>query len=126
MAYVAGGYISQARGTKKTAAMALFLFGCCCLISPFIFLQDSEVIFIIFLILWGFMVVGDSSLFSTLVASQAAVESRGTALTIVNSIGFAVTVVSIQLVTVLLTEIDIFYVLPILVLGPAFGLWSLF
>jgi len=126
LACVAGGYISQKWGTKRTAATALLLSGCCCIISPLIFLQDSGVLLISFLIFWGLMVVADSPLFSTLIANNTAAESKGTALTIVNSIGFAITILSIQLITFLLTVVDPLYVFPILAAGPALGLWSLY
>ena len=122
----AGGYLSLKWGTKKLATAALFLSGCCCVISPFVFFQNSEVVLLCFLIFWGLMVVADSPLFSTLVAENAIAESKGTALTIVNSIGFAITILSIQLVTFLMTLFDPFYVLSVLAIGPALGLYSLY
>ncbi len=125
-ACVAGGYISLNRGTKRTAATALTLSGICCLISPLIFFQSSGILLVIFLLFWGAMVVADSPLFSTLVANNAVGESRGTALTIVNSIGFAITILSLQLVTYLITITNPFFIFPILALGPIFGLWKLF
>jgi cytochrome c biogenesis protein CcdA len=44
------------------------------------------------------VVVADSPLLSTLVAQNAQAEIKGTTLTIVNSIGFAITIISIQLI----------------------------
>lgn len=126
LACIAGGYISGRRGVKRTAATALALSGICCVISPLLFFQDSAILLVAFLLFWGSMVVADSPLFSTLVANNAEGESRGTALTIVNSIGFAITIVSIQLVTYLITFINPLYIFPLLALGPALGLWSLF
>lgn len=126
LACVAGGYISEFFGTKKTAATALFLSGICCLLSPFIFLQNSSEILIGFLIFWGLTVVTDSPLFSTLVAKNAEGESRGTALTIVNSVGFAITILSIELATFLLTFINPVYVFTVLAAGPVLGLISLY
>jgi hypothetical protein len=41
----------------------------------------------------------DSPLLSTLVAQNAPAEIKGTTLTIVNSIGFAITIISIQLIS---------------------------
>jgi hypothetical protein len=46
----------------------------------------------------GMVVVADSPLLSTLVAQNAPAEIKGTTLTIVNSIGFAITIISIQLI----------------------------
>lgn len=122
---VLGGYISEVLGVKKTATIALLLSGICCLAFPFIFLQASTVVLITFLCFWGIVVVADSPLFSTLVASNAPPEIKGTALTIVNSIGFAITIVSLQLITYL-HQIEPVYSLSLLAIGPALGLWGLF
>lgn len=70
--------------------------------------------------------MADSPLFSTLVAQNAEGESRGTALTIVNSIGFAITILSIELATFLFTIINPGYIFTLLTAGPVFGLWNLF
>ena len=126
VACVAGGYLSQRLGTKRTAATALLLSGLCCLFSPIFLLQDSEILLLFFLIFWGLMVVADSPLFSTLVAQNAPEEARGTALTIVNSIGFTITIFSIQLLNFLALHFAPFYLFLFLAPGPAFGLYFLF
>ena len=100
LACVAGGYLSQIFGSKKIATAALLLSGICCLLSPLIFYTTSPILFLSFLIFWGLVVIADSPLFSTLVAKNAPAENKGTALTIVNSIGFAITIVSIQLMVI--------------------------
>jgi MFS family permease len=122
---IMGGYISEIAGVKKTAATALLLSGVCCMIFPFIFLQDSTAVFLAFMSFWGIMVVADSPLFSTLVAINAPPKIKGTALTIVNSIGFAITIGSIQLTTYL-HQLQPVYSLSLLAFGPALGLWGLF
>ena len=123
---VLGGYLSQSFGTKKIAALAL-LFSCaCCIISPFFFLIDSSEVFIGFLIFWGMVVIADSPLFSTLVANNTLPESKGTALTIVNSIGFAITIISIQLLNYLIDWMNPIYIYTILALGPILGLMALY
>lgn len=126
LACVIGGYISRAVGIKRTAAAALLLSGFCCLASPLIFFFSSEAVLVLFLIFWGLVVVADSPLFSTLVAQNAPAENRGTALTIVNSIGFAITIFSIQLLNYLFLEMATFYLFLFLAVGPAFGLFSLY
>ncbi|WP_029033672.1 MFS transporter [Salinimicrobium terrae] len=123
---VVGGYISRKRGTKRTAAVALFLSGVCCLLSPLIFFQSSEILFIFFLIFWGMVVVADSPLFSTLIANNASPAARGTALTIVNSIGFAITIFSIQLINFLQEVLEPAFLLVLLVPGPIIGLVGLY
>lgn len=126
LACVAAGYISERYGTKKTAGWALLLSGACCLLLPIVFAVGSQVLFLGFLFFWGMVVIADSPLFSTLVAQNASSSNKGTALTIVNCIGFSITIASIQLLKVLLetTEINAGYM--VLALGPAIGLIALF
>ena len=120
------GLISARIGTQKTAAIALSLSGLCCFLSPIFFFQDSFFIFLTFMIFWGIMVVADSPLFSTLVAQNAPAEARGTALTIVNCLGFAITIFSIQLMAYLVENWNFEYAYLVLGLGAIFGLTSLF
>ena len=94
---VAGGYLSQKIGSAKVAAWALFISGLCCFISPFSYSLPSF-LFIGLLLIWGSTVSPDSPQFSTLVAQYAPDELRGTALTIYNSIGFAITTISLYVI----------------------------
>lgn len=125
LACVFGGYISQKVGTKKTAFFALLLSCICCLISPLAFFIDSSLVFIAFLIFWGLVVIADSPLFSTLVAQNAIAKSKGTALTIVNSIGFSITIVSIQMISLLSETMNPVYIFTFLSIGPVLGLLAL-
>ena len=125
LACVIGGYVSQNIGAKKTAFTALFFSCLCCLISPFAFNFNSEILFIGFLLFWGMVVIADSPMFSTLVAQNAEVEIKGTALTIVNCIGFAITIISIQLLNSLQYVLNAKFIYVILAIGPIFGLFSL-
>lgn len=125
LACVVGGYVSQRLGTKKVAFMALLLSCVCCLVSPLVFGQSSEELFIAFLIFWGLVVIADSPLFSTLVAQNASPEIKGTALTIVNCIGFAITIISIQLLNEIRTWTSSNYIYAVLAIGPILGLLAL-
>ncbi|RDY60217.1 MFS transporter [Flagellimonas nanhaiensis] len=126
LACVLGGYISQRYGVKYTAATALTLSGICCLLSPLALLFASPAIFLLFLLFWGMVVIADSPLFSTLVAQSAPPDVKGTALTIVNCIGFAITIVSLQVISALQDLIAPHLLFLILALGPLFGLLGLF
>lgn len=125
LACVISGYLSQHFGTKKIAFLALFASGVCCLISPLIFTLNSSTLFIIFLMFWGMMVIADSPLFSTLVAQNADPKTKGTALTIVNCIGFFITIISIQFISILSTNINPNYIYLFLAIGPVLGLIAL-
>ena len=122
---VLGGYISQILGIKKTAFSFLLLSCICCLISPFVFQTSNEYIFITFLIFWGMFVIGDSPLFSTLVAQNAPLKDKGTALTIVNCIGFSITIISIQIISSLNLITNSVFIFMLLAIGPLLGLISL-
>ena len=126
IACVIGGYLSLKMGTKRTAFIALMLSCLCCLASPLLFLTDSKLIITIFLLFWGMVVVADSPLFSTLVAHNTQAETKGTALTIVNCLGFSITIMSIQLLTALQTSMNSTYVYALLAIGPIFGLFALY
>jgi MFS family permease len=120
---ILAGYIAHKFGSKKTATWALSLSGICCLLSPILFLINSSVLFISFLVFWGMTVIADSPLFSTLVAQNSDPKSKGTALTIVNCVGFSITIVSIQLLNFLITEFRLVqFAFLILALGPIIGL----
>lgn len=124
-ACVAGGYRSMKKGTKATATLALFCSGLCCLISPLIFSIASPWLAVGFLVFWGMMVIADSPLFSTLVAQNAIPEFKGSALTIVNCIGFSITIVSIQLLNLLQQMLPTYLLFLPLVFGPLTGLYFL-
>lgn len=124
LACVLSGYLSEKLGPKRVAFYALMLSGTCCVLSPFMFTLESDVLFIGFLLFWGMAVIADSPLFSTLVAKNAEAEIKGTALTIVNSIGFAITIISIQLFSLVHEHTESTFIYPLLAIGPIFGLLS--
>lgn len=125
VACIISGYLSEKYGTEKIAATALLTSGICCLISPVIFFISSKILLVLFLMFWGMAVIADSPLFSTLVAQNAPVQSKGTALTIVTCIGFSITIISIQLLNFLFKFIDARYIYIILAAGSIFGLLSM-
>ena len=116
--------ISKKSGSAKVASFQLLLSGFCCLISPLMF-YTSAPIFLTFLIFWGVVVVGDSPQYSAIIALSAPKELIGSALTLVNSIGFAITIVSIWVVSQFTGIIDTSFILVILALGPIAGLISM-
>ncbi len=119
-----GGLMSLRHGSARIAFGQLGASGLCCLLSPLAFLLPFPA-FAAFLIFWGVVVAGDSPLFSTLNARYAPGHLVGSALTIVNCIGFAITIVAIQPVNVLMATVGAQYVFLILVPGPVFGLFAL-
>ncbi|MUU77726.1 MFS transporter [Winogradskyella sp. HL2-2] len=123
---IIGGFLSKSYGIRKTAMLSISISGLCCLLSPLFIKINSSFIFIIFLIIWGMAVIADSPLFSTLVAQNCDASSKGTALTIVNCIGYSVTIISIQVLNILLSQ-DGYrqFAFMILAVGPILGLINL-
>lgn len=125
LACIFSGLLSQRWGAKKVAMLALSLSFLCCLASPLLLFNHSAFILIAFLLFWGLVVIADSPMFSTLVAHAAPEETKGTSLTMVNCIGFSITIISIQLLNILSGKMDAQYIYMILAAGPALGLAAL-
>jgi MFS family permease len=125
LACVISGNFSQRFGVKRIATISLFLSCICCCVSPLFLFSSSVYVLLAFLFFWGLVVIADSPLFSTLVAQNAPEESRGTSLTIVNCIGFSITIASIQLINMLSTMINPKYLYTLLAAGPILGLIAL-
>lgn len=120
---VLGGFLSLRWGSRKVAFTALALSGLCCLVAPFFF-RTAPVLFFSLLLFWGLVISPDSPQFSALVARAAADKHKGTALTIVTSAGFAITIISILLLQKLFAAHKEF-ALWLLAPGPALGLVAL-
>ena len=121
---VVGGLISQRRGSAKVATVQLMASGICCLVSPVMF-NAPFAVYMIFMLVWGVVVVGDSPQFSALNAQYAPTDRVGSALTLVTSIGFAITVVSIQLLNTAFDVIGPRFAFLLLLPGPILGLLAL-
>ncbi len=122
---VLGGFLSERYGVRRTAFRAL-LFSCvCCVLSPLLIFQPVPCLFLAFYLLWGMAVIADSPLFSTLVAHNAAGPLKGSALTMVNCIGFGITILSIQLLNSLQDLMTPAWIFTVLAPGPVMGLLAL-
>lgn len=116
---VAGGALSRRVGSARVAACALAGSALCGLAFPFV--AGSVVAGMALLVAWGVTVVADSPQFSALSARAAPPQIVGSALAIQNSIGFAITIVSIDLATRWIGAMGA-YTAWILVPGPVLGL----
>lgn len=120
----AGGLVSLRTGSARVAFAQLAASGICCLVSPLLF-DAPTWLFLAFFVFWGVVVVGDSPQFSALNAAYAPRESVGSALTIGNSIGFAITIASIQLLATALVWIPVQFLFLLLAPGLIVGLLAL-
>jgi MFS family permease len=117
---VAGGWISRRTGERNVALVSLCASGSFCLAS-FTAFSLPPLLLTVFVVIWGVVVVSDSPQFSALAARHCPREYTGSALTMQNGIGFAVTVVSIQLVSVLGETVGWRAAMLLLAPGPMLG-----
>ncbi len=120
----AGGAMAARVGSARVAGVQLAASGLCCVAAPWM-LQAPAAAFGAWLLLWGLTVSGDSPQFSALTAGFAPPVLVGSVLTLSNSIGFAISIASIQLFVALAAHVPLAHVLPWLGLGPLAGLLAL-
>jgi len=121
---VGGGLLAQRFGSARVAGSQLACSGVCCLLSPWL-LEAPLWLWAPWLLLWGASVSGDSPQFSALTAANAPRALVGSVLTLVNSIGFAISVATIALFVSLAAVWPLARVLPWLALGPLVGVLCL-
>ncbi len=119
-----GGWAALKFGSARVAAIQLATSGACCLLAP-LALGAPLPLFWLWLFVWGVTIVGDSPQFSSLTALNSPRDVVGSVLTFVNSIGFAISIVSIQLFAAAAGALPLAHLLPWLAIGPALGLYAL-
>ena len=107
------------RGRFVNVAMAVS--GMCSLVVGALFGQSFWLLLPVVFV-WGLFVVADSAQFSAMVTEVAPQQGVGTALMLQTSVGFLLTMVTIQGVPVLQESFGWSLAFPILVLGPVFGI----
>lgn len=121
---VIGGKLSVRWGSDPVARGMLGLSGLCCLLSPLMLSMPFWLV-LVFWLIWGLSVSADSPQLSTLSAQNAPPEVIGSALTLLNCLGYTLSVLSVALLSQLLVTIPVHWLPWLLLPGPILGLWSL-
>ncbi len=128
--FVAGGIGSALAGVyadrfgrTRITSVALGVSGACCILVGFAF--TSPWLLTAVCLLWGFAVVADSAQFSAAVSELSDSRYVGTALQVQTSLGFLLTLVTLQLTPMLVERVGHEWAYLLLVPGPVFGIISM-
>jgi MFS family permease len=119
-----GGLVADRRGREWLVTMAMAASGACALLIGSTFGRSLWLLVPVALF-WGFFVIADSAQFSVLVTESVPPHAVGTALTIQTSLGFLLTMVSIQLVPPVAAAVGWRWAFVMLAAGPALGIASI-
>ena len=116
-----GGWAARSAGYARVVTIAMAASGLCSL-AVGLFYGASLWILGPVVLLWGFFVVADSAQFSAMVTELSPPHAVGTALTLQTSLGFLLTMVTIQMIPALVELAGWRLAFPVLALGPAVGI----
>ena len=117
---LAGGAGADRVGRTATTSAAMIVSGCMAVLAA-VFHAAPLPLLTVILLIWGISVVADSAQFSASITELSPPEYTGTALTIQTSVGFLLTLGSIQLVPLVVEMGGWPAAFLMLALGPAFG-----
>ncbi|MCZ6597960.1 MAG: MFS transporter [Planctomycetota bacterium] len=116
---VLAGLAADRIGRTTVTIASLVVSGTCCLVAGLFF--DSPGVLTAVCLVWGFAVVADSAQFSAAITELSDPRYVGTSLTVQVSLGFLLSVATIQLVPFLVEAVGWSYVFPVLAFGPFVG-----
>ncbi len=116
-----GGWLADRFGRTAVTSVAMALSGACALLSAVVFGQPPWLVLCVALA-WGGSVIADSAQFSVALTELCDPRYVGTALALQTSIGFLITVVTIQFTPLLAAALGWRLAFLWLALGPLLGL----
>lgn len=119
-----GGLVADRIGREDLTIRSLGVSGACAVGIGLLFGSPFLLVLALALV-WGFFVVADSAQFSAAVTEVVPAHVVGTALTLQVSLGFLLTMATIQLVPFLAELVGWRWAFPVLALGPAAGIASM-
>jgi len=118
-----GGAVADRIGRERLVNRAMAVSGACALAIGFVF--NVPWALVVVACIWGIAVIADSAQFSALVTESVPSHAVGTALTLQTSMGFALTVVTVQLVPTLAEALGWQWSFAVLAAGPALGILAI-
>ncbi len=121
---VAAGLLADRVGRTAVTSVAMIASGCMALLAAV--LVDAPMWLLVpVLVIWGFTVIADSAQFSAAITEMSPGEYLGTVLTMQTAVGFLFTLLTIQLVPLLVDYHGWTSAFAVLALGPVFGVWAM-
>ena len=117
---VGGGWAADRWGRARVVTWSLVLSGSCALLSG-IFYGNSRELLLVLLAVWSVAVIADSAQFSAMITEAVPPHAVGTALTLQVSLGFLLTMASIQIVPLMVGLVGWRWGFAVLALGPVAG-----
>jgi MFS family permease len=121
---ILGGAFADRWGRTALTMLAMAVSGTCALLIGALFGAPPAILIVVCLI-WGISVVADSAQFSASVAELSDRSLVGTMLTIQTSMGFLLTLITIQLVPGLVAVFGWPYAFAFLAIGPYIGVFAM-
>jgi MFS family permease len=121
---VMAGRLADTLGKARVARAAMAVSAVCALATALVFGRHPAWLFAL-VVVWGFSVVADSAQFSALVSERAPADAVGTALTLQTSLGFLITMVTIDLMPRLAEAVSWQWASWLLALGPLAGVLAM-
>jgi len=119
-----GGWVADRIGHERLVIRAMAVSGSCAAVIGGFFASSVWVMVAVAWV-WGFFVIADSAQFSTMVTRSVPPHAVGTALTLQTSLGFLLTMASIQLVPPLVALVGWRWAFAALAIGPGLGIASI-
>jgi sugar phosphate permease len=121
---VSAGYLADRLGRTAVVVVSLVVSGACAVLVGFLE-GASPIVVTALCLVWGYAVVADSAQFSTMATELAPRHLVGTALTLQTSMGFLLTVVSLQALPFVRDLLGWNVAFMLLALGPLVGIVSM-
>ncbi len=118
------GAFADSIGKARITIIAMTCSGSCALLAAWAFAGPAWVFFVI-AVLWGISIIPDSAQFSALIADFASAETAGSIMTLQTAIGFALTIITVQLAPLAASLLGWPGVFVILAIGPVLGIMAM-
>jgi MFS family permease len=117
---IGGGLLADRWGRTTVTMAAMAVSGTCALLVGFLF-GGNPLLLVLLCLVWGATIVADSAQFSASVAELSERQLVGTMLTVQTSMGFLLTLLTIQLIPMLVDAVGWRYAFAFLAIGPFIG-----